>query len=104
MSWLRQAPASTLGILAALAYSEVEPVGWSTAAIGRITPGRHQQRDVIMGLRLGDRELDRHDVEKRRVGARRAEAGEIVADVETQLVTPDRQRAPADQRPIGAAI
>src|SRR5262249_42700488 len=77
---------------------------WSAAAIGGVAPGRNEQRHVVVALRFGDRESDGHDVEEWRITLGGLQAREIIAHMETQLVTPDRQRPLADQRRIGAAV
>src|SRR4051794_1378878 len=63
-------------------------VAASTAAIGRIAPGRNQKRHMVMGAGVGDAEANRHLVEERRPAA--ASAGllppVIVADRKQQLV------------------
>src|ERR671931_2159678 len=41
-----------------------------TAAIGRITPRRHEQRHVKVAFRLAHRKAQRNLVEKRRIGHR----------------------------------
>src|SRR3977135_2411779 len=76
----------------------------STSAIGRIAPGRAEQRDVIMPLRLGDGKAQRHDIEEGRIAAVDTPAAKVVAHVKAQFIAPDRQRASADQRLVGAAV
>src|SRR4029434_5672566 len=75
-----------------------------TSAIGRVAPGRAEQWDVIMPLRLGDGKAQRHDIEEGRIAARDTPAAKVVADGETQLVAGDRQGQGADQRLVGAAV
>ena len=76
----------------------------ASAAISRIGPGRGEQRHVVVGLGLGDRKADRHDVEERRPARRHALRGKIGADVEGDLVAADAQRPPGDKRRVGASI
>src|SRR5215831_15592934 len=57
-----------------------------------------------MALCFRDCESDRDYVEERRLGLRRAPTRKVIAHVETQFVTADRQRPAADQRLIGAAV
>src|SRR5215831_17919610 len=99
----RSALAARLGILLGLAYSQVR-LGSSAAAISAIAPRRDQQRHVVVAFCFRDRESDRNHVEERRRGPRRARTREVVAHVETQFVTSDRQWPAADQRLIGAAV
>ena len=40
----------------------------SAPAIGRVAPGRHQKRHMIMPFRFGDRKADRHDIEEGGIG------------------------------------
>src|SRR6202048_2435441 len=68
------------------------------AAVGGVAPRRDQQRHVIMSFRLGEREPHRHNVEKRRIALSHVQAGKVVANVETQLITADRQWTSPDQR------
>src|SRR5215216_3914845 len=75
-----------------------------TSAISRVAPGRAEQWDVIMPLRLGDGKAQRHDVEEGRIAARDTPAAKVVADGEAQLVAPDRQRPAGDQWLVGAAV
>ena len=64
---------------------------YSASAIGRIAPGRAEQRDVIMPLRLGDGKAQRHDIEEGRIAAVDTPAAKMVAHGEAQFVAPDRQ-------------
>src|SRR5882672_10336828 len=75
-----------------------------TSAIGRVAPGRAEQRDVIMPLRLGDGKAQRHDIEEWWIATRDTPAAKVVADGKTQFITSNRQGLPADQRLIGAAV
>src|SRR6266545_4860124 len=75
-----------------------------TSAIGRVAPGRAEQWDVIMPLRLGDGKAQRHDIEEGRIAARDTPAAKVVADGEAQFVAPDRQGPAADQGLVGAAV
>src|SRR5258706_122766 len=52
-------------------------VAWSASAVGGIAPRAHQQRHVVVGRGVGNAEVDRHFVEKRRLGQRDAQALEI---------------------------
>src|SRR5690349_24310149 len=74
------------------------------AAIGRIAEGRDQQRYMIMLGRRGNAEADHHLVEEARRRAALASPGEIVADLEHQLVGSDEQRLALEQRPVAAAV
>src|SRR5436190_11336017 len=75
-----------------------------TSAISRVAPGRAEQWDVIMPLRLGDGKAQRHDIEEGRIANRDTPAAKVVADGEAQFVAPDRQRPAADQWLVGAAV
>src|SRR5471032_1933969 len=75
-----------------------------TSAIGRIAPGRAEQRDVIMPLRLGNGKAQRHDVQEGRRPAFDSPAAIMVPDRKAQFVAPDRQRPVADQRPVRATV
>src|ERR1700760_1921844 len=75
-----------------------------TSAIGRIAPGRAEQWDVIMPLRLGNGKAQRHDIEERRIAAFDTPAAKVVAHGKAQFVAPDRQWPAADQRLVGAAV
>src|SRR5262245_66673501 len=78
--------ARRLGVLAAFAYCGVtgceSTAAASAAAVGRIAPGRDQQRHVVVAFRLCNGKSHRHDIEEWRIGRRRAAPREIVADVE----------------------
>src|SRR4030095_12897795 len=75
-----------------------------TSAISRVAPGRAEQWDVIMPLRLGDGKAQRHDIEEWRIAARDPPAAKVVADGEAQFVAPDRQGPAANQGLVGAAV
>src|SRR5258707_9462191 len=74
------------------------------AAIGRETPRRDQERNMIVAFRLGDEELDRDRLQKRRIGSGYLARSVVVADFETQLITADRDRTATDQWRVGAAV
>ena len=76
----------------------------STPAIGRVVPGRDQQRHVETALGLADRKPHGDAVEKRRVRQRHAPRGKIIRGGEGQFVIADRRRPAVDQRLVGAAI
>src|SRR4051812_29824057 len=61
----------------------------STSPICRIAPGRDEKRNVIVLVGVEDREVQWHLVEKRRVRELHADPGEILADMEDELVMPD---------------
>src|SRR5262245_12249035 len=69
----------------------------STPSVGRIAPGGTQERDVVVRSRVGDREPDRHGVEK-------ALRAEIRTDVEHELIGTAAQLFSLQERRIGAAV
>src|SRR5712691_1582726 len=74
------------------------------AAISRKTPGRDQQRDMVVALRFGDGELDRHRLQERRIRGRRLTRRVVAPDLEAKLIAADRDRTAADERGVGAAV
>ena len=75
-----------------------------TAAICGITPGRHQQRHVVMLVPVGDAE-SQHDVaDKRRIRKFNAGAREIGAGAEHDLVNAGGERCAFEQRAIGSTV
>src|SRR5262245_37062557 len=82
----------------------IEAMRQLAAAVGRIAPGRTQQRHVIVPLRLRHGEADRHHIKKWRIGTRGFGLGIVVANREAQFVGSDRNRPPRNQRLVGAAV
>src|SRR5216684_913304 len=74
----------------------------SASAIGRVAPGRDQQRHVKMPFRLADREAQRDLIEERRIGHRHLPFGKVLSDAKRQLIAADRHWPAADQRLVGA--
>src|ERR1700682_3384092 len=79
----------------------------SASAIGRIAVRREEERHVIMLLRRGNAETDRHHIEERRLG--QAIAGlEIGTGVEAQLVDSGAERLALQYRrvdpPVGVGL
>lgn len=73
------------------------------APVGRVSIGREQQRDVVMGVGIGHAEAQRDDIKEQRVGPGLTAGAQVVPGLKDQLVHPgfetfcgkDRVFAPA---------
>src|ERR1700678_3591101 len=73
----------------------------SASPIGRIAPGRYQERHVEMAFGVADRKTQRNLTQKRRVRHRHLPFRKVAADTEQQFVPADRNRPAGNQRLIG---
>src|ERR1700692_3762442 len=64
----------------------------STSTVGRVAPGRHQQRHVIVLTCIRNAKGTDHLIEKRRLGGLDRERAEIIGDVKGQRVAAGTKR------------
>ena len=76
----------------------------STAAVGAVAPGAHQQRHVIVSRRIGHAEIQRHLIEEHGRRQHQALGGKVGADGKHQPISPGAQCRAFEQRPADAAV
>src|SRR5215211_7624530 len=75
-----------------------------TATIGGVGPGRGQERDMVIGVRVRDAKADGYLVQEQDCSVRPPDRREIVAQAKDEFVDPGTQCIPGQEGSIGSAL
>src|SRR5688572_29405017 len=74
------------------------------ATVGGVGPGRGQERDMVVGVRIRDAKADGYSVQKWDRRVRPPDRSEIVSQAEDELVDPGAQRVAGQEGTVGSTL